>query len=252
MIDTNQELVKVSAVSYFNTKPFIDGINSTGMLANMDLDLAIPAITALKFINDEVAVALLPIAVLPQLTNYTIITDYCIGAIDKVKTVSIFAQQPLNTIKRIYLDYQSRTSVALVKVLLKEYWQLNDIELMDAKEGVEQLIKGTYAALLIGDKTFPLLKSIPYQYDLATAWNDLTKMPFAFAVWVAKPNVSAHWIAELNKALEVGVKNRMNLANEMQLSDPNVDWMDYFCNCISYELDDAKRQAIQLFLQKIN
>jgi chorismate dehydratase len=244
-------MIKVSAVSYHNTLPMIQGIKQSGFINQMSLQLDIPAVTALKFMNDEVDVALLPVGVLPQLTNYKIITNNCIGAIDKVKTVAIFAEKPLSEIKKIHLDYHSRTSVELLKILIDEYWLRPDIQLIPSSEGFEKNIKNDEAALLIGDKTFPLLNTIPYQYDLATAWHQHTTLPFAFAVWVAKPHVAESWIIELNDAIKIGVDNRWQLVEKLAIENSAIDWQDYYFNCINYELDELKKQGMNLFLSKI-
>ena len=158
-------MYKVSAVSYHNTTPMIYGLQKSGFINNMNLQLDIPSVTALKFMNDEVDVALIPTGVLPQLKNYKIITNICIGAIQQVKTVAIFAEQQIESLEKIHLDYHSRTSVELLKILLKEYWQLPQIELQPASEQFEKNIHYTSAALMIGDKTFPVLNKIPFQYD---------------------------------------------------------------------------------------
>ncbi len=229
----------------------IFGLEQTKFIDEMNLQLDIPAVTALKFMNDEVDVALLPTGVLPQLHNYKIITDVCIGAINKVKTVAIFSEKKLEEVENIYLDYQSRTSVELLKILLKEYWQMPHIKLLAATESVESKIKNGDAALLIGDKTFPLFHKIPFQYDLATAWNKLTNLPFAFAVWVAKPHVASDWQHQFNAALKVGIEKRNDLITILQKEKPEIDWQDYFFNCISYDFDAQKKQALNLFVDKM-
>ncbi len=244
-------MIKVSAVSYHNTTPMIYGIQKTKFINEIDLQLDIPAVTALKFMNDEVDVALLPTGVLPQLKNYKIITDICIGAIEQVKTVAVFAEQKIESIQKIHLDYHSRTSVELLKILLDEYWHLPHIELVAASEQFEKNIKNNSAALMIGDKTFPLLSKIPFQYDLATAWHNLTQLPFAFAVWVAKPGVSEEWADKLNYALHFGINHRQQLIEELTQTNNEIDWQDYYFNCISYELDDLKKKGMNLFLNKI-
>ncbi|MEI9959254.1 MAG: MqnA/MqnD/SBP family protein [Ferruginibacter sp.] len=52
----------------------------------------------------------------------------------------------MKEIKTVLLDYQSRTSVALLKILLKEYWNISP-ELIAAEKGFEQTIGGTTAGL---------------------------------------------------------------------------------------------------------
>ena len=142
---------KVSAVSYLNTVPFIHGLKQSELIHNIDLQLDYPSICADKLINGTVDLALLPVAVIPKLKDSYIISDYCIGADGAVDTVCLYSDVPITDIDSIGLDYQSRTSVALLKILLKEYWQLNP-ELKKVGIGFEDNIKGNHAALVIGDR----------------------------------------------------------------------------------------------------
>ncbi|NQX96939.1 MAG: hypothetical protein HRT73_03545 [Flavobacteriales bacterium] len=96
--------IKVSAVSYLNTLPFIYGINNSEVMEGIDLSLDIPSDCAKKLLSGEVDLGLVPIAILPQLKEYHIISDYCIGAEGKVDSVALYSDVPLNEIEYIYLD----------------------------------------------------------------------------------------------------------------------------------------------------
>jgi chorismate dehydratase len=145
---------KVSAVSYLNTIPFIYGLKKSKLMDTMDLQLDYPAICAYKLINGEVDIALVPVVVIPQLESPHIISDYCIGSNGEVDTVCLYSDVPIEEIQTIALDYQSITSVALLRILLKEYWQVKP-ELNKTKLGFEDKIKGKHAALVIGDRAVP-------------------------------------------------------------------------------------------------
>ena len=140
----------------------------------------IHAVCADKLVNDEVDLALVPIVVIPSLREPHIISNYCIGANGAVETVCLFSDVPISEIASIYLDYQSRTSVALLKILLKEYWGL-DPEFKDAELGFEESISGINAALVIGDRAFGLNRKHQYVYDLSAIWKEMTGFPFVFA-----------------------------------------------------------------------
>src|SRR5688572_20649974 len=114
----------------------------------LELSVDYPAKIAQQLIDGEVDVALVPVAIIPKLKEYHIISDYCIGAEGPVASVCLFSDVPMNEIKRIYLDYQSRTSVALLKVLVREYWKL-DVELIETTDVYQDKIKGTDAGLVI-------------------------------------------------------------------------------------------------------
>ncbi len=64
------------------------------------------------------------IASLPKIKDYRIITDYCLGAYGKVKTVLLLSNTPIEKVKKISLDYRSMSSVNLVRILAKKWWNM--------------------------------------------------------------------------------------------------------------------------------
>ena len=107
-------------MSYLNTKPLLYGIKHGFVIDNMSLVLDYPSKIAAMLLNDEIDVGLVPVAIIPKLSEHYIIGDYCIGAIKQVASVCLFSEEPLAEIKTVILDYQSRTSVALAKILLEK------------------------------------------------------------------------------------------------------------------------------------
>jgi chorismate dehydratase len=67
------------------------------------------------------------VTIIPQLKEHYIISDYCIGCDGEVGSVCLFSEVPLEKIERILLDYQSTTSIGLLKILIKEFWKINPI-----------------------------------------------------------------------------------------------------------------------------
>jgi len=244
--------IKVSAVSYLNTLPFIHGINSSELIEELDLSLDIPSDCALKLLSGEVDLGLVPVAVLPELKEYHLITDYCIGAIGKVDSVALYSEVPLNEIETILLDYQSKTSVNLVKVLAKKYWGITP-NWLDATKGFENQIGGSTAGVIIGDRTFNLQKTYQYKYDLAEEWYKYTELPFVFACWVSNKELPLNFIEKFNNALKNGVGAIDEIVvnyNENGVSKEVLE--KYLTKNISFLLDDKKRIAIKEFLNSIN
>jgi len=239
----------VSIVNYYNTTPFLYGLKHTGFDAEIQLELDIPIVCAQKLKNKQVDIGLVPVAILPELESYHIITNYCIGAIGKVDSVKLFSQKPLEELTHVLLDYQSKTSVALVQLLNKHFWKKN-IQFVNTKEGFENEISGTVGAVIIGDRTFGLT-SPPYQYDLSEEWFNYTGLPFVFACWVSKVKLDDGFIDAFNNALMYG----MNHIKESVIEKPNdtkgFDALDYLQNKISYTLDQEKRKGLDLFLKLI-
>ncbi len=241
--------IRVAAVSYLNTKPLLFGIRRHPVMEQVILLEDYPANIARMLLNDEVDLALIPVAVIPKLPNAYLVTDYCIGADGPVASVCIFSDVPLNQVKEVYLDYQSRTSVALAKLLLRDYWKM-DVRLLDATgEDYRDRIKGTTAGVVIGDRALEQRLRSAYTYDLAEAWIQHTGLPFVFAAWVANKNLPAEFLKAFNEACAQGIQHITDVvrAHPYHLYDLNT----YFGKNISYNFDMNKRKGLELFLKTL-
>ena len=128
--------IRISAVKYANTYPFIYGIMESGFYKKVILETDHPADCAAKLISGRADIGLIPVAALPLLKEYYIISDYCIGANGNVKTVMLLSNCSFDEIKTIYLDYRSRSSVNLTKVLAKNSWK-KDFVWVDTAAGFD-------------------------------------------------------------------------------------------------------------------
>lgn len=243
------EKTRISAVSYLNSLPFVYGLNHSALKNECEISLDIPSVCAEKLISGKADVGLIPVAAIPQIANAHIISDYCIGSNGKVKTVCLFSEVPLHEIETVLLDYQSRTSVMLVKILAKEYWKINP-EFVNAEAGFEQKINGTTAAVVIGDRTFSLSfgEGRGEAFDLAEEWKKFTNLPFVFACWVANKKLPAEFIADFNNALKNGLAN---IGKTLEEFPPTVvtaaEAKKYLTENISYDFDAEKKKALELF-----
>ena len=118
-------VLKISTVSYINAKPFVYGIERSGILTNYSLSLDTPFACSEKLVQKKVDIGLAPVTILPQLKEYYILPDFCIGANGPVTSVMVYSDVALNEIKDIALDNQSKTSVLLVRVLAKYFWKIS-------------------------------------------------------------------------------------------------------------------------------
>lgn len=240
--------LKVTAVSYLNTKPFLYGIFKSGLGELIDLQLDIPSECARKLSSGEADLGLVPVAVIPELRSPHLISDYCIGTVGTVKTVCIFGDCPLEEMTHLYLDFHSRTSVELAKVLLEQYWHHAPV-LLPATQGFEDQIGGHVGGLVIGDRAIGLDQKHAFVYDLGEAWLAWSGLPFVFAAWVSNGPLEEDFVEKLNAALKLGVDEIPQLMYLLPSPKPGFDLRAYFTQNISYELDDSKRKALKLFLE---
>ena len=239
--------IKVGAVSYLNTKPLLYGIeHSAELMEQVELIKDYPSNIAKQLIDDELDVGLIPVAAVLQLKEYFIVSDYCIGADGDVASVCLFSEVELDKIDKILLDYQSKTSVALCKVLLKNYWK-KDIVLEETQPDFVNQIKGTTAAVLIGDRALRQRSKSKYIYDLAGEWKAFTGLPFVFAAWIANKKLPADFISLFNQKNAGGVNNIDAVLKTVQCDF--YDLKTYYRKNISYNLNAEKLKGMQLFLQ---
>jgi chorismate dehydratase len=237
--------IRVGAVSYLNTKPLIYGFEQGMLKDKIEMVFDYPSNIAQKLLNDEIDMGLVPVAALPKMAEYHIVSNCCIGCYGEVASVCLFSDVPLHEIKEILLDYQSRTSVALLKILLQQHWKITP-ELSNAQKGFEQNIGGTTAGLVIGDRAFQQLQKSKYHYDLGLAWKEMTGLPFVFAVWVSNKKLSDDFIAAFGIATEYGLSNLQQIAAANTTA--GFDMLAYYTKFISYRLDDNKQAALKKFL----
>ncbi len=244
-------MLSITAVSYLNTKPFLYGLVKSGLDKEINLQLDIPSVCAEKLRDGQVDLGLVPVAIIPEIETPHIISDYCIGTVGEVKTVCIFSECPIEEMEHIYLDYHSRTSVELAKILLRDYWKVKP-HILETREGFENNIRGKTGALIIGDRAIGLDKSYSFVYDLGEAWLKHTGLPFVFAAWVSNRPLSKTMVTKLNYAFQLGLEEIPQLMYLLPSPHPDFDLKEYFTNYISYELDESKKKALDIFLEELD
>jgi chorismate dehydratase len=184
--------VRVGAVSYLNTKPLVWRFAELAPQAELVLDYP-------SRLADSLAAGTLDVALIPSIEffhnpSYTIVSDACIACRGPVMSVKLFSRVPLEKIRWLALDEGSRTSVALVQILLAERFglrpQLQPLPLGSAPQ--ESLAD---AVLLIGDRAMRAPGG-PFAavWDLGEEWTRWSGLPFVFAMWVARAGVDLQGI----------------------------------------------------------
>lgn len=241
--------IRVGIVNYLNTKPLIYGLQKPPVSDIIELTGDYPAKVAGMLLNEEIDVGLIPVAVIPELPSYHIVGNYCIGTEGEIASVALFSEVPMGEIKKVYLDYQSRTSVALLKFLMREYWGISPEIIYAENEDYRQEIKGTTAGLVIGDRALEQRKISTFIYDLGSEWRKITGLPFVFAAWVSIKELPAEFVRLFDQG------NAMGLDHIDEIVDENpfglYDLRKYYTLHLSYNLDNKKRESLSKFLTLI-
>lgn len=236
---------KIAVISYLNAIPFVYGLRHHANLG-AELLLATPADCYKNLVEGKVDIALIPAAMANSIPDVEIITDYCIGASGKVRTVVVVSNTPIKQVKRVLLDPHSKTSIQLCGYLAKHKWHIEPewVELEEYQQ-LDHLAEGE-AALIIGDKVFDHEGKFAYTYDLAEEWISLTGMPFAFAVWVARKGLDYAIHDELQAALTYGMEHIYEAILESEYAEKEYAY-EYLTTNIDHLFDIQKHNALKKF-----
>lgn len=227
--------LRIGAVSYLNTKPLIWPLPVDA------ITLDVPARSADSFYQGDLDVALLPLFEVLHHGGGPVADNVAIACEGLVFSVLVGSRTEFADCGEIYLDPSSRTSVALLRVLIGEYYPHLHVRGGEPPEGA--------ARLLIGDPAITFHRNLQdgWQcHDLGALWQHHTGLPFVFAVWALKkglPNESD--VAEaLRTCKDQGLAKRDQIANGEK--DPDFA-REYLTRFIRYEIGPREREAIGLF-----
>jgi chorismate dehydratase len=203
--------IRVGAVNYLNTKPLVFGLERLAPQAEVLFDL--PSRLADGLAAGRYDVALIPSVEYFQNPAYTIVSDACIGCRGPVLSVKLFSRVPPQNIRTLSLDEGSRTSAALVQILLSERYGLRP-ELHPLPIGDALSTARTDAVLLIGDRAIHSpLERFECVWDLGDEWQRFAELPFVFAMWTARASADLQGVdVALSSARDEGLRHLAEIA----------------------------------------
>lgn len=240
---------RISASSYSNTAPlvwsFLYGQNHGKV--ELILDTA-PARSAELLSQGRVDAALVPLIAYQMIENVRLIPNVCVGARERVRSVCLVTRdKDLSDVKSISLDVSSKTSVALTKIIFREFLS-SEPEWKDAAPNLEAMLSDSDCALLIGDPALTVDESVYRKFDLAGLWHKFTGLGFVFAMWMsAKETVEIDFAAARDEGLAHIGDIISNYESEIGLS--RADFLDYLTGNISYSVDDTMQRGMQLYFE---
>lgn len=241
--------VRVGAVQYLNTKPLVHGLAALGLDVSFDL----PSRLADRLANGLLDVALIPSIELFRGAGYRVVSDACIGCRGPVMSVRLFFRTQPGRVARLAVDEGSRTSATLARVLLAERFSIQPaIEPLPIGAGLDDTTAD--AVLLIGDRAIGAHRgSFQLVWDLGDEWCRWKDLPFVFAVWAARADVSSDELARIEPLLAAarnsGKANLAAIASAESaahgLTVPQC--LSYLRDNLHYDLGPLEREALSAF-----
>lgn len=225
------------------------GIQRSSVMKEIELIIDYPSRIGDMLLRNEIDMGLVPVAVMNRMPEYFINGNYGIGSDGPVASVCLFSEVPLQEIRRVLLDYQSKTSVQLARILFDRYWKLRPEMVNGGIDFLDQIREAT-AAVVIGDRAFQQRKVSPYVYDLGEAWKNLTGLPFVYAAWISNKPLDPGFIARFDEANRMGVSLISEVVRDNPYSLFNLH--DYFTRHLNYELTANHRLGLEKFMAALS
>ena len=250
--------VRIGAVSFLNTKPLIYSLlNSNPSNEEIDLSVHVPSRLADLLKVGSIDVGLIPIIEYFRASgeenpsSYRIIPDISISSRGAVRSIQLLSRAPIPQIQSVGLDTSSRTSRALLQIVLTEKYNLQPT-FSTSPPSAELQSADTDAVLRIGDAALRQLDSAPYSVDLGAAWDELTGLPFVYACWVARGDINLEKMTQiLQEAKELSIPQIPEIAQggAKTLGLPEALCSDYLTNRIFYDLGDSEIAGMNRFYE---
>ncbi|MCC6816379.1 MAG: hypothetical protein IT267_08215 [Saprospiraceae bacterium] len=240
-------MIHIAAVEYYNTLPFIRGLQSNSyLMERITIETADPKDCALALKNKKADLALLPVGAISEFNELFIQIKYCISSINEVGTVGIFSDKSWEEIKTIRESKSSRSSNLLLRTLNKYAWK-NKFTIDD-----EMKIENPDSSLIIGNEAFKSKKIFKNYFDLGKLWNEFSNRPFVYAIWASEKPIDQEIIQLINNcfAKYTNAEQLKKIADGFNTDSIKMNY--YFKHQINYPLYDELIDSINYFLSLNN
>ena len=245
----------VAAVSFLNARPLVDWLEEEEPRIRLVTD--VPSRLLETLILDRADVALCPVIDFQRSTEELCILPVgAIGSDGPTLTVRVFSRRPMEGVRRIHVDGDSHTSVALLQMVFTElFGRTPDLNALESSN-LNGSDDGPDTVLLIGDKVVrdePDLSRYPYQLDLGEVWKELTGLPFVFACWMARAD---HDLGDLPEILVRRREINHRRIREIVAAHAGASgWPEdlatrYLGRILRYELGAHELESVELFWSK--
>jgi chorismate dehydratase len=244
--------LRVGIVNYLNSKPLAWGFIKGHHADLFEIAFHPPARVADLLRDGALDVGLIPSIELQRIPALRVLPDLCIAATHEVRSVLLISQAPVDRIRRVALDENSRTSAALVRIVLEDGHGLEP-EYVAHRADLEAMLEVADAALLIGDPALRVDRSRYLVLDLAAEWRRMTSHPFVFAVWAARPSADLTDLPYYFKSsLRYGLSGLDALVRECaaELDLERAEVQDYLTRNLTFFLRGEELAGLEEFFRR--
>ena len=242
-------LPKVSVVQYLNSVPLVWGMLKGEQQGKYDLEFTTPAACADAVRQGKADLGIVPSIEYQRMERVQILSGISIAAKEEAKSVLLLSKVPIEKVRTVIADNSSRTSAALLRILMRKFYSRSISVTPSAPKPAEMLSRAD-AALVIGDPALTFEGDVPEVYDLAAEWKKFTGLPFVFALWVGREDAKpSRYRKDFEGSRDYGLAHLDNIAQEyaLPLKMHPEGVKVYLSQNMDYSLDEDNRKGLRLF-----
>jgi chorismate dehydratase len=282
--------IKIAASTYLNSAPLVYGFtHGQQQQLCQFLGDAAPARCADLLAARAVHAALIPSIEYQRISDIRALPAMAVAAKQTVRSVVLAARRPIAELRSIALDTSSRTSAALVRILLDRFYGIKP-QYVNFSPSLVDMLELHDGALIIGDPAMTVDRNAYFVYDLAEEWRRATGLPFVFAIWAVaesaigaveksaigavekcavgaveksavgavdsameadKAATASDFVTIFAQAKSAGLAARGEIAEaySARLGLPAASLLEYLTENINYDLDEENLAGLQRFYQ---
>jgi chorismate dehydratase len=280
--------LRISIVEFLNTAPLVWGFTDGPLKGRYDLSFTVPSLCAEALRSGQVDVAIIPAIEYQRMNGMVVLPEMAVAARGEVRSILVLAKKPIELAKRIALDTNSRSSVALTRLLSKRFWGIAP-EFIDAAPDPVAMLEEADAALVIGDPALRIRLKVDallakaasgkidakgcgcaddappkqdqivpgvdtlFVYDVAEQWRQMTAKPCVLAVWVGRRElITPEVVADFLASKEYGLARIGEIAEaaSLKLELPPRDLEIYLRDHIDFSLDGPNLEGLELYFRE--
>ncbi len=243
--------LRICAVSFLNTVPLVWGFLHGRQQGLFDLSFCVPSECADRLETGTADVGVVP-AIEAARLGLTRLPGCGIACRGEVRSILLISKVPFDRIRSVATDSNSRTSVALTRVVLARRYGVMPT-LVSHPPVLDRMLATADAALLIGDSALRVDPAVlPYRtLDLGVGWLELTGLPMVFAVWGARPAcVSPGLAEEFADSLRFGREHMDDIVAQEAAARGFAPAFvrDYLARNVVFDLGESELRGLDRFL----
>jgi chorismate dehydratase len=272
--------LRVSIVEFLNTAPLVWGFTDGPLEGRYDLSFTVPSLCADALRTGQADIAIIPAIEYQRMNGMVVLPEIAIAAQNEVRSLLVVSRKPIHFVKRLALDTNSRSTVALTKLLCRGHWGIEP-EFIDSPPDPEGMLAKADAALLIGDPALRVRLKVdaltakqpaghgccggdesehPVQgvdmlfvYDVVQQWREMTGKPSVLAVWAGRRDVvTPEVVADFLASRAYGLANIGDIAEgaALKLDLPPNPLERYLRESIDFHLHAENIAALEYYYER--